>query len=157
MSGLNPAQFKALVIRPALAALDLPNPGPAANLLLGTALTESGLEYLHQIGGPALGVYQIEPATHEDVWANFIWWRGEIGRRMVALDAPNRPTHERLIFDLRYATAIARLIFYRSPIAMPAGDDAAAFAAFHKAAFNTSLGATDPSASVEHFRRAVAA
>ena len=66
--GLNLDHFRADVIQPTLAHLDGDDAprfqGLAAeNLLLGTALVESGLHYLHQLGGgPALGIYQIE--TH---------------------------------------------------------------------------------------------
>lgn len=44
MSGLDLAQFKALIVRPVVSAL---GPGESAvNLLTGTALVESGLAYL---------------------------------------------------------------------------------------------------------------
>jgi hypothetical protein len=49
-------------------------------LLLGTALTESGdMHYLHQLGnGPALGVYQMEPTTHEDIYDNYLKYKKEL-------------------------------------------------------------------------------
>lgn len=36
-------------------------------LVTGTALAESGLRALHQEHGPALGFFQIEPVTHDDL------------------------------------------------------------------------------------------
>lgn len=61
------------VIRPALAVIGLQSVA-AEQLLLGTAAAESRLgTYLHQQGnGPALSPWQIEPATHEDVWRNVL-------------------------------------------------------------------------------------
>ena len=64
---LDPRQFAERVIRPALVKLRLQSPAAEA-LLLGTAVVESGLSALVQAGGgPALGLYQIEPATHADI------------------------------------------------------------------------------------------
>ena len=52
---LDPGQFRRLVVRPALQAIGLCSPA-AERLLLGTALTESGLTWLAQKGGgPARG------------------------------------------------------------------------------------------------------
>src|SRR3954469_3472805 len=60
------AQFRNFVVRPILDYLGLASPA-AENLLVGTALYESGLEALDQWTGPgdatlgpAFGIYQIE-------------------------------------------------------------------------------------------------
>ena len=61
-----------MVIRPALTKINLWS-SSAEELVLGTAIVESGLTYLKQHGdGPALGLWQIEPATHEDLYTNFV-------------------------------------------------------------------------------------
>ena len=73
---MNPTQFLKYVITPTLADLDMYSPA-AAMLLLGTAVTESNLEYLRQLpDGPALSVYQIEPATARDVLYARRYWLG---------------------------------------------------------------------------------
>ena len=42
-------------------------------LLIGTCDIESNLgTYLYQINGPALGIYQMEPATHDDIILNYL-------------------------------------------------------------------------------------
>ncbi|KAF0118141.1 MAG: hypothetical protein FD149_866 [Rhodospirillaceae bacterium] len=73
------AHFVTTVIRPTLLHLGLHSPAAEA-LLLGTAIQESRLgTYLRQTGGgPALGVYQMEPATHEDIWTNFLAYRPDL-------------------------------------------------------------------------------
>lgn len=74
---LDVGDFRELVVRPSL--IHLQNwdrrlwTEAAENLLIGTALQESGLRHLRQMhGGIALSVYQIEPATALDVWDNFL-------------------------------------------------------------------------------------
>ena len=63
MIGIDSDDLRLRVIRPTLAALDLGGEEVEA-LLLGTAAQESGCgRKLAQEGGPALGVWQIEPNT----------------------------------------------------------------------------------------------
>ena len=65
-------QFKEFIIIPALQVVELYQP-ESVELVLGTCIQESHLQYLKQLGGgPALGVIQMEPATHEDIWDNWL-------------------------------------------------------------------------------------
>jgi hypothetical protein len=68
-----PQVFLTTIIEPVLHHLtEIPYDRAAAQLLLGTALKESlQLKYRRQIQGPALGYYQMEPATHDDIWNNY--------------------------------------------------------------------------------------
>jgi len=137
---IDPKQFLALVIRPSLERIGLYSES-AANLLLGTAIAESGLKALKQRGaGPALGVYQIEPATHADVWRNYLAFRPPRAARVLTLagGALGRPAQ--LVWNMGYATAIARLVYYRRPEPLPAADNLAGLAAYWKAHFNTVKG-----------------
>ena len=115
----------------------------AVNLLLGTAAQESLLgTYIRQVGGPALGIYQMEPATHMDLWANWINYREFVYRGLMKLGPEfERPTNNRLVYDLRYATVMARLHYYRRPEPLPEGDDVHGLALYWKDHYNTSLGA----------------
>ena len=55
----------------------------AEELVLGTAIVESSLIYISQHGaGPALGLWQVEPATHDDLYANYLSYRQELGSRL---------------------------------------------------------------------------
>lgn len=150
---MKPSEFLAHVIRPTLAHLDLGGP-QAETLLLGTALTESGLDYLKQISGPALGFYQCEPATHQDTWVNYLGFRGDLSALVNQLLAPRPDRLVQLQTNLAYATAICRIHYWRRPEPLPAWDDAEALATYHKQFYNSQFGATDPAESVEHFRRA---
>ena len=57
------------IIEPVLSRLHAASPAARA-LLLGTAAQESAMgRYIRQLrGGPALGIFQMEPATHDDIW-----------------------------------------------------------------------------------------
>ncbi len=146
---LDPAQFRRRVIRPALLKLGLHSPAAEA-LLLGTALTESGLVHLVQTGGgPALGPYQVEPATHADIWLSYLAFRPARAARVASLAAGLKPSAAQLVWNLGYATAIARLVYYRAPGPLPAAHDLEGLARYYKAHFNTVKG----KAKVEDFLR----
>ena len=153
--GLNIEQFRLRVIRPTLGRLDLWS-ASAENLLLGTALAESGLFWLRQHPeGPARGVYQIEPATHDDIWKNFLRFR-EILRQLVEGElAPGPSRLNQLETNLADATTIARLVYRRQRSNLPPPGDADAMARYWKAHYNTPAGAGDPAAFADLFRQYV--
>ncbi|MGS0648983.1 hypothetical protein ACU81Q_15300 [Komagataeibacter melomenusus] len=146
MSGLDLGQFKSEIVVPVLASIGLGG-AAAVNLLTGTALAESGLYALRQRNGPALGLWQMEPFTHDDIWATFLSAPRQSGLKtmmlaMLARDASGGS--DQLIANLRYACAMARLKYYRAPDHLPAADDARAQARAWKHIYNTSLGAGTP-------------
>lgn len=151
---LDREQLRRLVIWPALE--DIGHWAQAAeHLVLGTALVESSLTYLHQLNGPALGLWQCEPATHADIWTNYLAYRPELARKvMVAAGrgtrTPRQPPDEWLVYNLRYAAAICRVHYLRAPEAIP--EDAEGLAAYHKRYYNSALGATELERSIPIFR-----
>ncbi|MEY8241449.1 MAG: hypothetical protein RPT25_13980, partial [Cycloclasticus sp.] len=58
---------------------------------------------------------------------------------------------EQLIVNLSYATAIARVIYYRVPKALPPGNDIRALAKYWKTHYNTSLGRGTADEFVQNF------
>ncbi len=133
------------VIRPTLARIADADPGieseAAAMLLLGTAAAESGFRALAQSPtGPALGFWQIEPATHADVHANFLAFRPALARAVARLVAPDPAPEAQLATNLAYSVAMARLVYRRSPARLPDPRDVAGLAAVWKQAFNTAAG-----------------
>ncbi len=136
--GLNPQQFRSLVIRPTLRRLDLWSEA-AEELLLGTAIQESSLHYLQQMGGgPAMGVWQMERATHDDLWANFLNGRTKLGLNV--LGPYYKPDVTRMVWDLSYACAMCRIHYLRCSDALPPAGDIAGQAAYWKRWYNTPLG-----------------
>ena len=132
--------LRSMVIRPALTKTHLWSRA-AEELVLGTAIIESGLTYLKQHGdGLALGLWQVEPATHEDLYTNFLNYRPELGSMLMELRAPNLSMGENLATNLMYGAAVCRLCYYRKPDALPATGDIEGQASFWKQHYNTPLG-----------------
>lgn len=121
---LNVTQFRANVVRPALDALATVKPAmdspEAEDLLMGTAVQESSLIYLRQLsGGPGMGIFQIEPSTHDDVWTNYLDFRPDMAATLNSLAAGGKGTSAQLPWNLAYSAAIARLIYWRAPPPCP--------------------------------------
>ncbi len=133
---IDPLQFRLLVIRPALVRLGLWSLA-AERLLLGTALAESWLGFLKQKPGPALGFYQMEPATHFDIWKNYLVYRPGLALKAKGL-AAGLPRAEQMAWNLFYATAMARLQYRRDKHALP--DDLVGLGAYYKRVYNTYAG-----------------
>lgn len=121
---INPKQFYDLVILPAFEDMKAFHPvlysETAIKLVFATFLHESGGgTYLKQIKGPALGVYQIEPATFEDIWKTASKmlipnWPGPIAKDILL---------RKLITDLDFQTKICRLKYFQAPMNLPAKAD----------------------------------
>ncbi len=141
---INIPQFRELVIRPALEVVNGYSEA-AEELVLGTAIQESRLQYLKQLGGgPALGVFQMEPATHDDIWNNYLAYRQELADLVQMLAAPNggnHPTANELIGNLWYAAAMCRVHYRRVPEPLPDAGDVPGMAAYWKEHYNTFEGA----------------
>lgn len=149
--GIDCKQLRELVVRPTLKLITLWSPA-AENLILGTAGQESKMgTYLKQIGtGPALGIYQMEPATHKDLWDSFLRFRPEIRKLIIPLLSNNNINidPQEMVFNLAYATAMARLKYKRVKEALPATDDIDGLANYWKQYYNTPEGA----GTVEEFK-----
>jgi hypothetical protein len=152
--GVNLKQLKYEVVQPTLIALGLMSTA-ALNLVTGTALAESGAGYLKQVGGgPALGLWQVEPATEQDIWKNFLAYRHDLCTKLHGLLAPGATTPQ-LVGNLLYGAAICRLKYLRAPEILPAAQDAAGMASFHKRIYNSALGAANPEANAPLFQQAI--
>ena len=143
---LNPEQFRNEIIRPVLTMLDGRDgkswTGAAAEeLLLGTALVESNLTWLVQHGGgPAISVFQMEPATINDIQENFIRHRPML-REAVELTAGVWPIMpEALKGNLYLAAMMCRIHYRRVPAPLPEAGDVGGMAKYWKKFYNTAKG-----------------
>jgi hypothetical protein len=143
--------FQETILEPVLASLGLGG-GGASELLLGTALVESGLVHRRQLGGgPARGLFQMEPRTHDDIWDNFLRYRVELAARVQQLlNSESDDRHRALENNDRYAAAMARVHYLRMPAALPSPGDRRGQAEYWKRHYNTALGA----GSVEKYLQA---
>lgn len=133
--------FRNTIIQPALISIGLWSEA-AGELLLGTALKESGLVHRAQIGGgPALGLFQMEPATHDDIWDNYLKYHQNLGNLITSLKTtPSSNSLSELKLNDRYAAGMARIHYRRSPTALPASGNLQSMAGYWKRYYNTPLG-----------------
>ena len=130
------------IIRPVLADLGLGG-GAAEAQVFGTACKESacGL-YLIQLGrGPALGIYQMEPATHDDIWDRFLAHQPDLSRKLNRWRAQygNGMGPGEMVGNLYYATAMCRIHYLR--VSEPLPETLPGQADYWKKYYNTPHGA----------------
>lgn len=128
----------------------------AEDMVLGTAAVESEFTALHQIGGgPALGLWQIEPRTARDVWDNYLGFRPKLAGAVASLThAGSRD--QQLADNLKYAAVMCRLIYLRCPRPLPRQGNIHGYAVYWKAFYNTALGKGDPAKFVATWSRLIA-
>lgn len=115
----------------------------ATELLMGTCATESDFgKYDEQVGGgPALGVFQMEPNTMNDIWYNYIRYREGLQVILAEEFGMRGPDKERLKNDVEYGIVMARLKYRRSPVVLPKSEkDIEGLAKVWKKVYNTELG-----------------
>lgn len=135
---INANQLREKIVRPTLKAVDLWSQA-AENLLMGTCAQESnGGHYIVQTKGPAKGIFQCEPATH-DYLIQVLKNKPDLYGKLSDFLGGNF-TAERLVYDLRYATIICRLHYLFVPAALPDANDINALGAYYKKYYNTYLG-----------------
>lgn len=148
--GIDKKQLLQYVIGPALHRIGLDTPESMA-LVLGTAMVESDCgRYIHQINGPALGIYQMEPATYDDIFANFLIYK----KQMMDVMAPfGRPRIEKMIYDLEFASQMCRIHYFRMPGKIPKNADE--MAQYYKNYYNTPKGKAVTSECIPKFQEAI--
>ena len=134
---MNIQDIRELIVRPTLDALQMGGVA-AENLVLGTGLVESGFRHLRQIHGPALGFYQCEPATYRDILRYLDRRPYMMARLRLLIAGDGLPEVSQLVWNLKFATAICRLHYWRKPAAIP--NDLAGQARYWKRHYNTPLG-----------------
>lgn len=136
-------QFKDLIER-VLKDNDLYS-SEATDLLLGTAAVESAFgTYLRQLKGPALGVFQMEPAT-------FNWLQGVFEDHYVYISTKFPSDME---YDLKLAILMARLRYRVDRQAIP--KTLMGQAEYWKRVYNTPLGAGTPEKYLKAWEKYVA-
>jgi hypothetical protein len=137
---INAADFRACIINPALAALvpaGIPVSQVAADLLMATAAMETDLgTWLTQVGGPALGVFQIDPASLASLVAGLT----PAEHAALAQIKTLQPWAEQIDTNLLLAAAICRIFYWRVPAPLPP-DTLAGLWGYYKQYYNTAAGA----------------
>jgi hypothetical protein len=146
--------FQYSIIQPTLRHLGLWSVA-ADELLLGTALIESNLIHRRQLGlgGTALSFFQMEPATHNDIWENFLKYRAQLADRVKQLlTSVNDNKLIELEVNDKYACAMARVHYLRVSAPLPQAGDVARMAAYWKDHYNTWAGAGKESEYIQRWQ-----
>lgn len=110
-------QLREWVVRPVLEHLapEIPYSLDAEEQLLGTCAQESHMgKWIDQTTpgpGPAYGIFQMEKATHNDLWENFLRYKPAIGVKM--LRYVTHTEAEEMVGNLYYAAAMCRIHYFR--------------------------------------------
>ena len=155
--GINKEHLRCEIIRPALRHLDpdIPYSYAAEELLMGTCAQESHMgEYLVQLNqGPAKGIFQMEPATENDIHCNYLAYRDRLSEKVFYCshgygDNP-------LAGNLYYAAVMARVHYYRQPGALPDAYNIDQLANYWKLYYNTPEGKGTEQEFIENYERFV--
>jgi len=131
---INPNQLRDLITR-ILKEIPHGYSEDAVELMMMIAAHESNLgTYLRQVDGPALGIFQIEPATHDDTWEN-----GDsicANAQILGIEC----AVEKLEYDLRYQIFMARQKLFMISEAIPSNRMVMKMAEYCKKYWNTQHG-----------------
>lgn len=123
--------LREFVVKPTLKYLDEWNEA-AENLLVGTAVQESGLGFSLR-EGRRVGLYHISPAAHRAIWDRYLVQFPTLASRVRGMAGQHtflENPHGELLTNFKYATAIAWYIYKRTGDYLPAADDIQGLARF---------------------------
>ena len=140
---INILQFRIELIQKCLKPINLWSPKAEEILVMTCAQESLGGNFLKQFPtGPALGIFQIENNTIDDIWDNYIAYNLSLEDKILrTIGATKRPPNETIIYNLWYATLMARIFYLRIKEDIPAVNDVLSLAAYYKKHFNTDKGA----------------
>ena len=129
----------------------------AVELLMFTAAHESKLgTYLKQLhDGPAKGLFQIEPATWEDVFVNYLNYRKPLRDTVQSFSIRTMPIEMDMEGNLAMQIVMARVIYLRVSEALPSKDDVFGMALYYKQHWNTHLGVATISGAIGSYKKYV--
>ena len=138
----------AKIVDHVLRALDM-HSQDAFDLVMRTGMQESKFKYLEQLGeGPALGFFQVEPATAEDTWVNYLVFKTSI-REKLSLVAPLGPWDEITIMsNIALQVALCRFKYRRDRYRIPS--DIIGQASYYKRIYNTPAGKATEAEFIAH-------
>lgn len=134
-----------------LFALDMYS-GDALNLIMRTGAAESGFLRLEQMGkGPALGFFQMEPNTAADTWFNYLVYREDLRKSLLAITGIKSGPYSDLQIKSNIALQVALCRFKYRRDTQPIPSAIMPQAHYWKSVYNTIKG----KGTVDHFVAAV--
>ena len=123
----------------------------AAELCLGTIAHESLYgKYRKQIGGPALGITQMEPSTFNDCIENFLKYRPKISDKIRQIAVITEFRAEDLINNDKLAICMMRIKYYRDSNPIP--NNLQGWAEYWKRVYNSENGKGKVIEFINHYK-----
>jgi hypothetical protein len=154
-------------IIPTLNDLDL-NSQEAQDLMIGTCKQESNLgQYVIQVGGPALGIYQCEPNTLIDIWNNYLAYNRLLFSKLRCIPGCEQlridvvPNPDLLVTNHLFSSAICRVHYLRVKDSIPSrkntsyNDYINDLANYYKIHYNTPQGAAKIPMVIANFKTVI--
>lgn len=125
----------------------------ASYLVWGTGAHEGlGFTKRRQMGGgPALGVFQMEPATFQDIITNYLSYRPRIADKVKKVCGINDFHVNALLTNDKLAICMCRIKYLRAPGLLP--DTLSGMASYWKRYYNTSEGKGTEEEFIENYIR----
>lgn len=121
--GINCQEFLELVVQPTLKQLGETSP-VADKLMLATACYQSEMGH-HLKGSNGIGIFGINEELHQEVWDKHIAFDCDLASAIRGMasqhEFPKQP-HVELATNLRYATAIAWMVYQYRDVTLPESD-----------------------------------
>lgn len=137
------AQLRSYIIQPALKAMGEYSIDIEEMLVAISAQETCGGTFLKQQEGSALGIFQMEPGTHDSIWKHYLSTHdgtipNNIGLKILkACKYLAMPSADTMIYNLWYATIMARAFWLDVHEPIPAHNDLNAIWLQYKKYWNT--------------------
>ena len=123
----------------------------AVDLVYKTGNAETGYKHLKQMGGgPAIGFWQVEPATLIDILDNYVKYRPNLEKGLKSLGFSRNDVETRVMSNIALQVVFCRLKYKRDKYALPLIGDLEGQAKYWKRVYNTKLG----KGTIKHFMEA---
>jgi len=114
-------------------------------------MAETGYKHLKHMGnGPAIGFFQVEPATLKDTMDNYVKYRPKLQERFKKLGFDESDMEYRVMSNIALQAVFCRLKYKRDKYALPLIGDLEGQAKYWKRVYNSHLG----KGTIEHFMEA---
>lgn len=136
---INANQLIDLIIKPSLLDLVMYSDKAVQILVFTCALESNGGTYLKDSNGKGLGIYRMKPDTYTDIWQNYINKNQNLLLSLaINFEIGRIPSEDRLVYDLRFATAMARIHYKRILDPLPPSDDPVSMWYYYQRFYNSS-------------------
>jgi hypothetical protein len=129
----------------------------AEEILMATCANESnfGIFRTQAPHGPARGIFQMEGEDFDDIWNNYLKYKGTLAFQVRNYNKGQQGTADDMVNNDQYAICMARVHYSRKPGVLPAANNIEAIWAYYKQWYNTPEGAATHDAFIAKYNRYV--